>query len=545
MTSSVFYWAQIAGGLALFLMGVTATSEGFRRCMGKDARHKMAEVTDRKPMAFGFGILLSAITQSSAVATSFAVGLVDVGMLSLAGSLVVMIGASVGGTFVTLLLGLPIVQLAPGFLALSHFASELSKGKLQNLTIVVRGVSLVLTGMFVIKSGVAPLMADPGFASILTSLSARPWVMGIVATISAAVLQSSAAVMALAIALAGAGSLPLESIYPIVMGSHAGSSVIVFIASLSGRKNARLLGIGSALYKIIGVLFILPFSFLVPYALEMISFLSIELRCVVLQFSVVWLNAFIVLPFTDVMAGGLRFLLSRDRESIGEPAYLNPKLVDFPGLALPLLDRELARLAGFLGRESELILTQIGDIETLKRLRDGTEELMEATSEYFDSIEVSGKESTKVSYGRVAYTLESLKSVKDAINKDLLPLHIDENDDRRNCPLPDEVEAGGYRKIMVELVRSAMGALALGDLGMAYDVDMYYERLKQLDENIRRDIFRRGNYGRGGGLEYLAVGNRLAKACTQLSKGEKMAFEMSSRESGSGEIVEMVRKHDE
>nr|WP_321502656.1 Na/Pi symporter [uncultured Dethiosulfovibrio sp.] len=545
MTSSVFYWAQIAGGLALFLMGVKATSEGFRRCMGKDARHKMAEVTDRKPMAFGFGILLSAVTQSSAVATSFAVGLVDVGMLSLSGSLVVMIGASVGGTFVTLLLGLPIVQLAPGFLAIAYFASELSKGKLQNLAIVVRGVSLVLTGMFVIKVGVAPLMADPGFASILTSLSTRPWVMGIVATISAAVLQSSAAVMALAIALAGAGSLPLESIYPIVMGSHAGSSVIVFIASLSGRKNARLLGIGSALYKIIGVLFILPFSFLVPYVLDMISFLSIELRCVVLQFTVVWLNAFIVLPFTDVMAGGLRLLLSRDRESIGEPAYLNPKLVDFPGLALPLLDRELARLAGFLGRESELILSQIGDIETLKRLRDGTEELMEATSEYFDSIEVSGKESTKVSYGRVAYTLESLKSVKDAINKGLLPLHLDDNGDRRTCPLPDDVDAGGYRNIMIELVRSAMGALALGDLGMAYDVDRLYEKLKQLDENIRRDIFRRGNYGRGGGLEYLAAGNRLAKACTQLSKGEKMAFEMSSRESGSDEIVEMVCEHDE
>lgn len=545
MTSSVFYWAQIAGGLALFLMGVTATSEGFRRCMGKDARHKMAEVTDRKPMAFGFGILLSTITQSSAVATSFAVGLVDVGMLSLAGSLVVMIGASVGGTFVTLLLGLPIVQLAPGFLAISHITAELSKGKIQNVATVVRGVFTVLTGMFLIKAGVTPLMADPDFASILTSLSSRPWTMGIVATISAAVLQSSAAVMALAIALAGSGSLPLESVYPVVMGSHTGSSVIVFLASLSGRKNARLLGIGSALYRVIGVALILPFSFLVPHALGAMSFLSVELQCVVLQFAVVWLNAFLVLPFTDLMAKGLRTFLSSDKESIGEPYYLNPKLVDFPGLALPLLDKELTRLAGFLEREAELIISQLGNIETLKRLRDGTEELMEAVSEYFESIEISGKESTKASYGRVAYTLESLKSVKDAINKGLLPFQVDEDGEIKGCPLPDERYAFRYRNALVELVRSAMGALALGDLGMAYDVDRWYERLKELDEEIRRDIFRRGNYGRGGGLEYLAVGNRLAKACTHLSKGERMAFEMASRESRGESVAELARKDDE
>lgn len=545
MGASVFYWAQIAGGLALFLMGVTSTSDGFRRCMGKEARHKMAEVTDRKPMAFGFGILLSAITQSSSVATSFAVGLVDVGMLSLSGSLVVMIGASVGGTFVTLLLGLPVVQLAPGFLALAYFVVEVTRGRVQSVASVVSGISLVLTGMFLIKSGVTPLMADPRFALVLTSLSTRPWLMGFVATAAAAVLQSSAAVMALAIALAGSGSLPLEAVFPVVIGSHVGSSVIVFIASLSGRRNARLLGIGSALYKVIGVALMLPFSFMVQGGLDAISFLSVELRCVVLQFSVVWLNAFMLLPFTGLMAHGLREFASNDRESIGEAAYLNPKLVDFPGLALPLLDRELARLAGFIERESDLILSGTDKLGVLVRLREGTDELMEVISDYFNSIEMSGKQNMKVPYGRVAYALEALKGVKDVINKGLFPSLYDDSNGRRSDPLPDEQSAKDYNSTLIELLRSSMGVIALGDLGMASDADRWYEKLKELDEDIRRDIFRRGSYGRGGGLEYLAVGNQLAKACIQLAKGERMAFEMSRREKGSDDVVEMVRKDDE
>lgn len=543
----MFYWAQIAGGLALFLMGVTATSDGFRLCMGREARHKMAAVTDRKPMAFGFGILLSSITQSSAVATSFAVGLVDVGMLSLSGSLVVMMGASVGGTFVTLLLGLPIVQLAPGLLALAYLVSELSEGKVKNVAIVVRGISLVLTGMFLIKSGVTPLMAEPEFASILTSLSARPWVMGLVAIAAAAVLQSSAAVMALAIALAGSGSLPIESIYPVVMGSHVGSSVIVFITSLSGRKNARLLGLGSALYKVIGVALMLPFSFLVPSGLEMISFLSIELRCVALQFFVVWFNAFMMLPFTSLMADGLRVISSHEKESIGEAAYLNPKLVDFPGLALPLLDRELARLAGFLEIESDLILSESGNFVTLKRLKEGTDELMEVISDYFDSLEMSGKESIRMSYDRIAYALEALKGVKDAISKGLLPLYYKDGGKIPPPFLPDEKIARTYRSVLIQLVRSSMGVLALGDLGMANDVDRWYERLKILDEEIRRDIFRKRSYGRGGGLKYLAMGNQLAKACTHLTKGEKMAFEIASREKEKrrDDVVELAPKENE
>lgn len=544
MTSSFFSWAQIAGGLALFLMGVTATSDGFRSFMGRSARQRMAEVTDKKPMAFVFGLILSAVTQSSSVATSFAVGLVDVGMLSLSGSLVVMIGASVGGTFVTLLLGLPVVQLAPGFLAISHFFVDLLKGKGRNGALVIRGISLVLTGMFVIKTGVSPLMEDPGFAEMLLALSARPLIMGFVAVTAAAVLQSSAAVMALAIALVGSGSLPLEAVYPIVLGSHVGSSAMVLMASLSGKRNARLLGIGSALYKVIGIALVLPFSSFVPGFLSKLSFLSPEFRCVVLQFAVVWYNALVVLPFTSILDRFLRACFVSDSQPIEEPAYLDNKLVEFPALALPLLDKELTRLAGFLEMETKLLLFPGGSLEEIGKLREGTDELWDVIADYFESMEISPKDGKNEAYARVAYALGAIKGIKESINDWLYPLIVSEGKKKR-FPSVSADMGYEYESVLFELLRSAMGSFALGDLGLAKDVDRWYERLKEIDELIRRDIFRRGDYGRKGGLELLARGTQLAKACMEMTRGEKMAFEMGRVSDGRGPDVEMVRDYDE
>ncbi|PIE54542.1 MAG: hypothetical protein CSA35_05035 [Dethiosulfovibrio peptidovorans] len=539
--TSLFSWAQIAGGLALFLMGVSATSNGFRKCIGLSTKKKIVRITDHKPMAFAFGLGLSMITQSSSVATSFAVGLVDVGMLSLAGSLVVMMGASVGGTFVTILLGLPIVSLAPGLLALTHLAVGLSQGRSRDITLALRGIATVLTGMFLIKNGVDPLVSDPRFVEILAYGGSRPWIMGIVSLLAASVLQSSSAVMALAIALAGSGSLPVQAVYPVVLGSHLGSAVIVVLAGISGKQNAALLGIGSALYKAIGVIIAIPLAAAVPSLLSILSFLSTELQCVGLQFAVVWLNALILLPCVGLLEGILRRGFQRKEQAVGEPAYLDTQLVDFPGLALSLLNRELTRLAGYLETETRLLLSAGGGGHELERLKQGTDELWFAASEYFDSIGISGKDHAARTYSRIAYDLGALHSIKEALNNGLYPLLLRQRQGK--CPGKEKTPLQKkYDNVLFELVRSSMGALALGDLSMADDGALWYQKLKDLDDLIRRDIFRSGGYGEHCGLAYLARGTQLAKACMEINRGERMAFELLSRDDRNDTDAEMAEQ---
>lgn len=550
MGSSVFLWAQIAGGLALFLMGVSAASDGLGRSMSRQARRRMAEVTDRKSVAFGLGLLLSGVTQSSTVATSFAVGLVDIGMLSLAGSLVVMIGASVGSAFVTVLLGLPVVRLAPGFLGAAHLMTVVSKGKVKTASAIGRGIALVLTGMFLIKSGVTPLVEDPGLSSLLEALSTRPLVMGLASACVAALSQSGGMVMAIAIALASSGSLPISAIFPVVLGAHGGSSFMVLITSLQGKKNARLLGLGTAIFKIVGIGLSVPFYPLVPKLLLKMDFLSVEMSCVALQFFVKIFNTLVFLPFTGPLSRLLELIPFGQTAQMGEPAYLDRRLVEFPDLALPLLGRELVRLAGFLERETELLLTESQDnlenrLSEALKLKEAAEELWSSMSDYFDAIETSGKSPDRTETGRISYTLESLKAVKDRLNGGICPLVVPGGCKRLFESWKageNSVSVAQYGRTLVHLVRFAMGTLALGDLGMAKDVDGIYEELKSLDGSIRREIFKKGSYGKEAVMSFLSRGTELAKACVQAVQGERMALEMTLKPGGIDGDADLVRK---
>lgn len=120
-----FCFINVLGGLALFLFGVEQSSQFFRNNLGGESRELMGRFTRKKYQAFTIGVLLSALTQSSTIATSFAVGFVDVGLLSFAGSLIVMMGASLGGTFVSFLLSLNLFAFAPLLFGLSFFLGKL------------------------------------------------------------------------------------------------------------------------------------------------------------------------------------------------------------------------------------------------------------------------------------------------------------------------------------------------------------------------------------------------------------------------------------
>ncbi len=200
MSTHLFSYFNILGGLALFLYGVEKTTAAFGSSFGAGSKDLMVRFTRQKPMAFLFGVALAAIAQGSTVATSFAIGFVDVGMLSFAGSVVVMMGASVGGTFVTFLLSLDIAVISPLLFAVSLLLVRYGRGKAYRLGTVLQGLSLLLWACSSSNSGFSLSWRPPVL---------RPWrpmrengfLTGIAAFVVTAILQNSSAVMALAVTL--------------------------------------------------------------------------------------------------------------------------------------------------------------------------------------------------------------------------------------------------------------------------------------------------------------------------------------------------------
>ena len=463
----------LLGGVALFLFGVEESTRASRSALGGDERALLGRLVSRPYGAFGFGVLLSALSQSSSVATSFAVGLVDLGALPFAGSLLVMMGASVGAAAVTFLLSLDVGALAPAVLAAGSALALLGRGRWRTAGQVARGLGLVLLGMFLIRLGVAPLMGSPQARDLVLASARWPLVLGLVALGATALLQSSSAVLALGIALASSGALPLGGIVPLVLGAHVGSAAPVLLASLGAKRNARRLGAATCLYKFGGAAAALP---LTPWLASALAGVAPAQGVAWTLAGVTGLNALLGVP----LAGSLGRLASRwfsGAEALGEPQFLDDSLVRIPGLALQLLDREMSRLANQVETFLFLLAERPQEGERLEALRRGTPDLAGACVEYLDALEFPEPESRRRAYGEYEFPLLALEGMARTLARDLSG-PAERFFRREGVPLGADPGWSGIYGALRDLMRDALGAFALGDEALAEEARRSFHRYR-------------------------------------------------------------------
>ena len=102
----------LAGGLALFLHGMTMMSNALRAMAGSRLKTIMARLAQNRVSALLSGAAVTAIVQSSSVTSVIAIGFVSAGVLNLGQALAVIMGASVGSTVTAQIIAFDISNLA-------------------------------------------------------------------------------------------------------------------------------------------------------------------------------------------------------------------------------------------------------------------------------------------------------------------------------------------------------------------------------------------------------------------------------------------------
>ncbi len=486
MSSHIFSYFNILGGLALFLYGVEKTTAAFGSSFGAASKDLMVRFTRKKPMAFLFGVVLAAIAQGSTVATSFAIGFVDVGMLSFAGSVVVMIGASVGGTFVTFLLSLDIAVISPLLFAVSLFLVRYGRGKAYRLGTILQGLSLLLLGMFILKLGVQPLLATQGFAALAAHAGENGLLTGIAAFVVTAILQNSSAVMALAVTLATSGAMPVAAVLPVILGSHVGSSVTTLIAGMSGKQNARKLGICSFVYKVLCLpLYIPVFPWFENYIFNGPGGLASKI--VLAQVGVALYNAVVFYPFTETLARFSAAIAERTgRERLAAPVYLDEDLLEIPSLAILLLSKEMIRLANYIEMYCQvLFVSGPNGNKAFQELPGAIRELSETCEEYMYGIHIpSDDDLLRENYSTVSYSMVSFRQMAKILSGELRLLAEAGVGNLLARELGKETWNELSRVAMTD-IRLALRAFALADVDFAATAGQYEREFEELDRKIR------------------------------------------------------------
>ena len=385
----IFDALTLAGGLSLFLFGMSVMSEALERRAEGSLKLLLARLTQSKTAGFLTGLIVTAVIQSSSAATVMVVGFVNSGVMTLKQAINVIMGANVGTTVTAWLLSLSGISSDSFFIRMlkpTSFTPILATvgtvlfmfgktSKKKDTGTILLGFSTLMFGMDTMSGSVAGLADVPAFQQLFI-LFKNPVLGIIVGAVLTAVIQSSSASVGILQALASTGQVSYGAAMPIIMGQNIGTCATALLSSFGTTKNARRAAVVHLSFNIMGTLILLlvflPVSlFLKPPLLnEPASLFGIALTHSAFNI----LSTFVLLPASSLLEK-LAVRLVPDAGKDEEISELDERLLAAPHIALDrcyTLVQEMAEISTSSMKNVMELLTQY-DKQRAKEVREAEE----------------------------------------------------------------------------------------------------------------------------------------------------------------------------
>ena len=262
---TIFNVINLAGGIALFLYGMSIMGTGLEKLAGGKMEAVLQRLTSSVWKAVLLGAILTGLIQSSAGTTVICIGLVNSGIFTLSQAIGVIMGANIGTTVTGQLIrlsdisgsGWVLTMLKPStFSPIVAFVGAvlfvfLKSPKKRNIGQICMGFGILFTGLFTMENAVAPLKDSPLFVQLFTQLQ-NP-VLGVLAgALVTVAIQSSSASVGILQALSSTGVVTWGSAIPIILGQNIGTCSTPLIASMGASTAAKRSAIVHLYFNVIG-----------------------------------------------------------------------------------------------------------------------------------------------------------------------------------------------------------------------------------------------------------------------------------------------------
>ena len=259
---------SLLSGVALFLFGMSLMGDGLKKVAGNKLELILYKLTSSPIKGVLLGTAVTAIIQSSSATTVMVVGFVNSGMMKVAQSIGIIMGANIGTSITGWILCLSYIEGSSGIAQLLStatisavvaivgiiFKMFLKKDVFHNVGDILLGFSILMVGMQTMSGAVAPLKQNEAFTNMFTMFS-NP-IMGIlIGILFTAVLQSASAAVGILQALSVTGGITFASALPIVMGIGVGAACPVLLSAIGTNKNGKRTALIYLLNDLFGMLF--------------------------------------------------------------------------------------------------------------------------------------------------------------------------------------------------------------------------------------------------------------------------------------------------
>ena len=281
MDYTFFNFLELVGSLGLFLYGMKIMSEGLQKLAGEQLRGILAAMTRNRVMGVFTGILITALIQSSSAASVMVVSFVNAGLLTLAQSIGVIMGANVGTTVTAWMISLfgfgkfsiSIISIPLLGIGLPLIFSAKSKHK--SLGEFIFGFAFLFLGLDLLKSSMPDLQNNPEVLAFVSGFSDLGFmstlIFLVIGTVLTIIVQSSSATVAITLIMCSRGWIGFESAAAMIMGENIGTTITANLAAFSANVSAKRAAFAHLMFNVLGVIWML---FIFKFYVNMVSGLT-------------------------------------------------------------------------------------------------------------------------------------------------------------------------------------------------------------------------------------------------------------------------------
>ncbi|EHI77919.1 Na/Pi-cotransporter II-like protein [Streptococcus sp. oral taxon 058 str. F0407] len=357
-------WQEILfhflGGLGLFLYSIKTMGDGLQQAAGDRLRFYIDKYTSNPFLGVLVGIVVTALIQSSTGVTVITVGLVSASLLTLRQAIGIIMGANIGTTVTSFIIGFKLGEYALPLIFLGTMFLFFTKNRTaNNIGRILFGVGGIFYALNLISAGMSPLKDLPQFKEYMVTLGQNP-ILGVVAgAVITVLIQASSATIGILQGLYAGGFLDLKGSLPVLFGDNIGTTLTVIIAAAGANISAKRVAATHVTFNVLGTILCLillgPFTAMIEY-FQALLHLSPEMTIAFSHGAFNVSNTIVQFPFIGALAYFVTKLIPGEDEVVKyEPLYLDEQLIQqSPSIALGNAKKELLHLGNYAAKAFDL-----------------------------------------------------------------------------------------------------------------------------------------------------------------------------------------------
>ena len=503
-------WQEIIfhflGGLGLFLYSIKTMGDGLQQAAGDRLRYYIDKYTSNPFLGVLVGIVVTALIQSSTGVTVITVGLVSASLLTLRQAIGIIMGANIGTTVTSFIIGFKLGEYALPLIFLGTMFLFFTKNRTaNNIGRILFGVGGIFYALNLISAGMSPLKDLPQFKEYMVTLGQNP-ILGVVAgAVITVLIQASSATIGILQGLYAGGFLDLKGALPVLFGDNIGTTLTVIIAAAGANISAKRVAATHVTFNVLGTILCLillgPFTAMIEY-FQALLHLSPEMTIAFSHGAFNVSNTIVQFPFIGALAYFVTKLIPGEDEVVKyEPLYLDEQLIkQAPSIALGNAKKELLHLGNYAVKAFDLSYDYIINSDE-KEAEKGhkTEEAINTIDEKLTRylISLSSEALSQKESEVLTNILDSSRDLERIGDHAEALINLNDYLQRKNVQFSNSAleELEDIYRQTSDFVKDALESVENNDLEKAQSLIERHEAINKMERVLRKTHIKRLNNG--------------------------------------------------